>query len=191
MTSKRVRVTVQSPQSSETDTAASRKSGCSRCSHCHERRAANGKHPTKGSVFPSVLPSTSRPPQTKFEALNSHHIPGPTHLIPHLPDVQHVLGQQMPIPVHIPHEPRLNSFTPAPVLHNLGRGPEPLFGWGSVMPLSHTYGQPRYIRRTKPDYRRLCFSVGKADVPFAAMPGGSLWGMDVTMAPQIVGGHRW
>lgn len=97
----------------------------------------------------------------------------------------------MPMPVHMPHEPRLHPFAPAPVLHHLGRGPEPLFGWDSVMPLNHTYGQTRYIRRTKPDYRRFCFSVGKADVPFEAMPGGPLWGMDVTMAPQMVGSHRW
>lgn len=102
---------------------------------------------------------------------------------------------QMPMPMPMMpmamHEPRLHPFAPAPVLHNLGRGPEPLFGWESVMPLNHAYGQPNYIKRVKPDYRRFCFSVGKADVPFAAMPGGPLWGMDVTMAPQMVGGHRW
>jgi hypothetical protein len=109
--------------------------------------------------------------------------------------MQMPIPMQMPVPMPMammpPHEPRLHPFAPAPVLHNLGRGPEPLFGWESVMPLNHAYGQPKYIKRVKPDYRRFCFSVGKADVPFAAMPGGPLWGMDVTMAPQMVGSHRW
>ena len=101
------------------------------------------------------------------------------------------MGMGIGVPTHMPHEPRLHPNAPAPVLHHLGRGPEPLFGWDSVMPLNHRYGQPRYIRRQKPDYRRFCFSVGKADVPFAVMPGGPLWGMDVTMAPQMAGSHRW
>ena len=86
------------------------------------------------------------------------------------------------------HE-RPHYSTPAPVLHNFGWGPTPLFGWESVMPLNHSYGQPGYIRRVKPDYRRFCFSVGKADVPYAALPGGPLQGYPTTMAPQLVG--RW
>lgn len=57
------------------------------------------------------------------------------------------------------------------------------------MPLSHNYGQPKYIRHVKPDYRRFCLSVGKADVPFAALPGGPLQGFPTTMSPQLVG--RW
>ena len=76
---------------------------------------------------------------------------------------------------------------PAAVLHNFGHGPAPLFGWESVTPLTHGYGSPAYARRFKPDYRRYCYSVGKADVPFAALPGGPLWGYPTTMSPQLVG----
>lgn len=96
-------------------------------------------------------------------------------------------------PIHpaafLPQGPIPHPYTPARPLLNLGCGPSPLFGWESVTPLPHVYGQPGYTRRFKPDYRRFCFSVGKADVPHAALPGGPLWGYPTTMAPQLVG--RW
>ena len=82
-----------------------------------------------------------------------------------------------------------HPWTPARPLHDFGYGPAPLFGWDSAIPLAHGYGQPKYARHVKPDYRRFCFSVGKADVPYAALPGGPLWGYPTTMSPQLVG--RW
>lgn len=85
--------------------------------------------------------------------------------------------------------PHPSAAMPAAVLHDFGHGPAPLFGWESVTPLTHGYGSPAYARRFKPDYRRYCYSVGKADVPFAALPGGPLWGYPTTMSPQLVG--RW
>ena len=187
-------------------------SHCSKCTHC-KARDGESQGATKSCLKPAIAPSpdyhipASRQPHPPmdprmhdFQAPSFH---GPSY-IPHAQASHPIsmplgmgLGMGMPapvpmgMPVHLPHESRLHPYAPAPVLHHLGRGPEPLFGWDSVMPLNHTYGQPRYMRRTKPDYRRFCFSVGKADVPYAAMPGGPLWGMDVTMAPQMVGGHRW
>ena len=82
-----------------------------------------------------------------------------------------------------------HPYIPSRPLHDFGRGPTPLFGWDSVIPLAHGYGQPKYVKHVKPDYRRFCFSVGKADVPYAALPGGPLWGYPTTMSPQLVG--RW
>ncbi|KIR37429.1 hypothetical protein I352_00745 [Cryptococcus deuterogattii MMRL2647] len=64
-------------------------------------------------------------------------------------------------------------------------GPSPLFGWGSVMPRGHSYGQPKYLRYQKPDHRRFCYSVGKAEVPYASLPGGPLWGYPAHMAEQL------
>lgn len=210
--SKSVRVRIRSPPASSTSintseqhsTSSIHASHRSRCSHCeHERRhspagrqldASNSTilqdAPLHGSHYsPRMAPRPhpfSDPTSMPYLARPEMQVPMQSHTSMPMP-----MSMPMPIPMHMPHEPRLNPFAPAPVLHHLGRGPEPLFGWESVMPLNHTYGQPRYMRRTKPDYRRFCFSVGKADVPFAAMPGGPLWGMDVTMAPQMVGGHRW
>ena len=93
---------------------------------------------------------------------------------------------------YLPQYPPTNAslaraYTPSSFLHDYGYGPSPLFGWESVIPLQHQYGQPGYSRRVKPDYRRFCFSVGKADVPYAALPGGPLWGYPTTMSPQLVG----
>jgi hypothetical protein len=81
------------------------------------------------------------------------------------------------------------SHMPAPVLHNFGYGPTPLFSWESVLPRPHCYGEPPYAWRVKPDYRRFCYSVGKADVPIAALPGGPLWGYPATMSPQLLDGR--
>lgn len=204
------KVKIQSPPStSTTQTRSTITSHCSRCSHCHPRSgssvsSSSGRSTAKstetipGSMLrPAAhssqkrLASSSMPPSQFREALVPDHQPiscAQNQPIPVQRPVQMPMAMQMGMAMH---EPRLHPFAPAPVLHNLGRGPEPLFGWESVMPLNHGYGQPKYIKRVKPDYRRFCFSVGKADVPFAAMPGGPLWGMDVTMAPQMVGGHRW
>lgn len=165
------------------------------CSHSHARRSgdesrrssAQGQHNSRKELN-----------HCRSQHLTSHHAPATiiTHPLFHstiAPIVIDRSGYKSSHQVLVPfrHESRPHLLAPAPVLHHFGRGPEPLFGWESVMPLGHSYGQPRYIRRVKPDYRRFCFSVGKADVPFAALPGGPLWGMDVTMAPQIIGGHRW
>ena len=76
------------------------------------------------------------------------------------------------------------SHTPAAPLHDFGLGPEPLFGWESVIPLVHTYGQPKHWRFTKPDYRRFCYSVGKADVPIARKWAGPLGPM---LVPAVTG----
>ena len=190
---------IESPPANATSLAKST-SHCSKCSHCHPRSessiSSSTAHSTikaRGTPPKSILPSSSSPPPNRLVSLSTPHFPatpppGYQHTIPHQTPfpMQRVLA--MPVSMH---GPRFHPLAPAPVLHNLGRGPEPLFGWESVMPLNHGYGQPKYIKRVKPDYRRFCFSVGKADVPFAAMPGGPLWGMDVTMAPQTVGGHRW
>ena len=197
---------IQSPPSTATTLfKATLSSHCSKCSHCHPRNdssssSASSRYTTKEKerLPKSILRSSDRVPlnqPTHLPTTQTHS--HPVCLSQQLPMLSHHNHAQMPIPMSIPmmsmatHEPRLHPFAPAPVLHHLGRGPEPLFGWESVMPLNHAYGQPKYIKRVKPDYRRFCFSVGKADVPFAAMPGGPLWGMDVTMAPQMVGGHRW
>jgi hypothetical protein len=203
------RVRIQSPPRTATTLfKATSTSHCSKCSHCHSRSDSSISSSTSGSIIKmkerlpkSILRSSDHEhvPQDQFVPTSMPHPhPHPLHLPQQqpIPFQQHHMQMQMPMPMTpmMPmamHEPRLHPFAPAPVLHSLGRGPEPLFGWESVMPLNHAYGQPKYIKRVKPDYRRFCFSVGKADVPFAAMPGGPLWGMDVTMAPQMVGGHRW
>jgi hypothetical protein len=121
---------------------------------------------------------------------------------PSCPPIPHGVAIPQPVPLGppahfvsagFPHLPtpvgvtRPHPSAPAPVLHNFGGGPTPLFGWESVIPLPHTYGGPRYARRVKPDYRRFCFSVGKAEVPYAALPGGPLQGWNSTMSPQLVG----
>ena len=134
----------------------------------------------------------------RYDRMNIHHNDVPdrkqlytrnqnTPLLQPYPS--HVAFQAYPPPVWAYSRPRHHFATPAPVLHNLGYDPTPLFGWGSVTPLTHTYGQPGYGRVQKPDYRRCCFSVGKADVPYAAMPGGPLYGFPTTLSSQLVG--RW
>ena len=207
------RVRIQSPPSTTTIAPKSTNSShCSKCSHCHPSKTPSVSSPTTGKT-PSVI-ELNKPIDAASQMHRSFpknqplpmaapqaHASYPLMLQPHTMPVQHnsAMAMPMPMPMSMPlpmpmmtsHKPRLHPFAPAPVLHNLGRGPEPLFGWESVMSLSHAYGQPKYIKRVKPDYRRFCFSVGKADVPFAAMPGRPLWGMDVTMAPQMVGSHRW
>jgi hypothetical protein len=197
-------VRIQSPPSTATTLSKTTStSHCSKCSHCHPRSDSSISSSTsriiakqKERLPKSILRSSDHVPQDQLVPTSMPHPhPHPLHLPQQqpMPFQQNQMQMQMPMPM-MPmamHETRLHPFAPAPVLHNLGRGPEPLFGWESVMPLNHAYGQPKYIKRVKPDYRRFCFSVGKADVPFAAMPGGPLWGMDVTMAPQMVGGHRW
>ena len=197
-------VRIQSPPSTATTLSKTTStSHCSKCSHCHPRSdsstssaTSRGTNKEQERLPKSILRSTDREPQNQLAHMqttqpHSHHV----RLAQQQPiSFQHnhmQISLPMPMMPMAMHEPRLHPSTPAPVLHNLGRGPEPLFGWESVMPLNHAYGQPKYIKRVKPDYRRFCFSVGKADVPFAAMPGGPLWGMDVTMAPQMLGGHRW
>jgi len=200
-------VRIQSPPSTATTVSKTTStSHCSKCSHCHPRSDSSSSSTTttttrsttrKKERLPKlILRPSDHAPQDQLVPTSMPH-PHPLHLPQQqsIPFHQNHIQKQMPIPMPMMpmamHEPRLHPFAPAPVLRNLGRGPEPLFGWESVMPLNHAYGQPKYIKRVKPDYRRFCFSVGKADVPFAAMPGGPLWGMDVTMAPQMVGGHRW
>lgn len=199
-------VRIQSPPSIATTLSkATSTSHCSKCSHCHPRNDSSTSSITSRNTTTeierlpkSILRSPDRVPlnqPTHMPTTRSH--PNPVRLAQQQVMSYPQSHAQMPLPLSMPmmpmamHEPRLHPFAPAPVFHDLGRGPEPLFGWESIMPLNHAYGQPKYIKRIKPDYRRFCFSVGKADVPFAAMPGGPLWGMDVTMAPQMVGGHRW
>ncbi|WWC67045.1 uncharacterized protein I206_100952 [Kwoniella pini CBS 10737] len=84
---------------------------------------------------------------------------------------------------------RPHPFSQAQPLQNLGYGPQPLFGWASVQPLSHSYGQPKNWKQQKPDYRRFCYSVGKAEVPYAALPGGPLHGFPTYMSENVV--KRW
>ncbi|WVQ76435.1 hypothetical protein IAR50_006102 [Cryptococcus sp. DSM 104548] len=116
-------------------------------------------------------------PQGGF--FTSHTLPPPDiHLYttPHLPLLGHT-------------HPRPHPYTPSQPLQDLGFGPTPLFGWGSVTRLmgGHTtYGQPKYLRYQKPDHRLFCYSVGKADVPYASLPGGPLWGYPAHMAEQLV-----
>ncbi|KAK4686109.1 hypothetical protein P7C73_g4028, partial [Tremellales sp. Uapishka_1] len=111
----------------------------------------------------------------------------------HLPPQTHHLAYYPPrdllLPPPILAGPRAHPYSPAPILHNFGQGPTPLFGWESVMPLNHGYGQPKYYRYWKPDYRRFCYSVGKADVPYAALPGGPMMGFPTVMSSTMVG--RW
>ena len=203
------RVRIQSPPSSITPVSKSTTSShCSKCSHCHPKKTRSVSSSTTGKSSSVIelekpvdaanqmhrsFPRTQPLPMAARQAHASYPLTPQPHPMPlhHNPAMAMPMPMPIPMPMMTPHEPRLHPFAPAPVLHNLGRGPEPLFGWESVMPLNHAYGQPKYIKRVKPDYRRFCFSVGKADVPFAAMPGGPLWGMDVTMAPQMVGSHRW
>lgn len=201
---RQVRIQSQ-PSTATTLSKSTSTSHCSKCSHCHPRNdsptsSITSRNTTKEieRLPKSILRSSDRVPLNQPTHLpTTEPQPRPLRLSQHQSIAYHQNYAQMPMPMPMPmmpmamHEPRLHPSTPAPVLHNLGRGPEPLFGWESAMPLNHAYGQPKYIKRIKPDYRRFCFSVGKADVPFAAMPGGPLWGMDVTMAPQMVGGHSW
>ncbi|KAE8543031.1 hypothetical protein D1P53_000518 [Cryptococcus gattii VGV] len=58
---------------------------------------------------------------------------------------------------------RPHFLAPAQPLQDLGFGPSPLFGWA-----------------------RLCYSVGKAEVPYASLPGGPLWGYPTHMAEQLL-----
>ncbi len=111
----------------------------------------------------------------------------PARIIPIPPPHSAYLPYPRPLPPLV--LPCPHYTTPAPVLHDFGSRPTPLFGWESVQPLAHGYGQPKYWRYVKPDYRRFCFSVGKASVPYAALPGGPLYGYRTTMSPQLVG--RW
>lgn len=94
----------------------------------------------------------------------------------------------IPVQRHLPGL-RPHSHSPAAPLHDIGFGPTPLFGWDSVQSLPHSYGLPQYPKYVKPDYRRFCYSVGKADVPYAALPGGPLYGYPTTLSPQLLG--RW
>ena len=68
-----------------------------------------------------------------------------------------------------------------------------------MTPQAHGYGQPKYARLVKPDYRRFCYSVGKADVPmfpvpmtahagsgYPHYPGGTIRGWDAEMSPGLV-----
>lgn len=86
-----------------------------------------------------------------------------------------------------PPPQRPHPWAIATPLNNLGHGPTPLFGWPSVTPMPHCYGGPKFPKYVKPDYRRFCYSVGKAEVPFAALPGGPLEGWNSTFSPQLVG----
>ena len=96
-----------------------------------------------------------------------------------------VTSPYLVIPARLPHIAqgyipglRAHSRTPALALHDFGFGPTPLFGWASVTPHAHEYGQPKYPRFTKYDYRRFCVPVGKAEVPF-----GRAWGVPWRMEP--------
>ena len=70
----------------------------------------------------------------------------------------------MPMPVSMPLYPQRPH--PHSIAGPLTHTPAPIFGWPSVTPRVHGYGQPKYARFVKPDYRRFCYSVGKADVPY-------------------------
>jgi hypothetical protein len=212
------RVKIQSPPSTFSTSRVSKASAsshCSKCSHCHPSKTRSASSASTGrTTSVKGLEQSAEPPNAlsrslarrlslpvnaaQFQSTHPSYPPMPhnqpmpfQHYVPDAMQMSMPMPMAMGMPMMNLHEPRLHPFAPAPVLHDLGRGPEPLFGWDSVMPLNHAYGQPKYIKRVKPDYRRFCFSVGKADVPFAAMPGGPLWGMDVTMAPQMIGSRRW
>ena len=105
------------------------------------------------------------------------------HHVPYHEDLPSYLPSMRPHPFH-PSRPSFNM--PSMPLQNLGCGPQPLFGWDSVAPLQHTYGQPSHVRHVKPDYRRFCYSVGKAEVPYASLPGGPLQGFPTPMSSMLV-----
>lgn len=101
-------------------------------------------------------------------------------------DASHAPMYAHSLPLLGPTLLRPHFLASAQPLQDLGFGPSPLFGWGSVMPRGHSYGQPKYLRYQKPDHRRFCYSVGKAEVPYASLPGGPLWGYPAHMAEQLV-----
>jgi hypothetical protein len=66
-----------------------------------------------------------------------------------------------------------------------------MLGSAAVTPQAHGYGQPKYMKVVKPDYRRFCYSVGKADVPIVSMfqqyySGGLGRGWDQEISPGFV-----
>jgi hypothetical protein len=124
--------------------------------HRHTPAKHSDSHPhDSSSGKPAPTPRPIAPPVPVYHTLPHPPLAYPTHIYPHFPT---------PFGVSRPH-----PLAPAPVLHNFGAGPAPLFGWESVIPLDHTYGSPRYFRRVRPDYRRFCVSVGKAEVPVGVM----------------------
>lgn len=68
---------------------------------------------------------------------------------------------------------------PHSIASPLTHTPLSTMGIAAVTPQMHGYGQPKYMKYVKPDYRRFCYSVGNADVPIVPMlqqypyyPGG-------------------
>jgi hypothetical protein len=160
------------------------------CAHCgqtihhpREETPVNAQDmPQEYRRQPNIPPPGQPPPHPYFQGHMPHHAQYP--FSPSMP----FLPPQFALPPG-PGIPRPHPLSQAQPLHDLGFGPTPLFGWASVTPRAHSYGQPKFWRHTKPDYRRYCFSVGKADVPYASLPGGPLEGYPAHMAPQLVG--RW
>jgi hypothetical protein len=164
----------------------------SHCSECDVRHNAARRNPRQSpSQHAPVLTQISgQAPHTYTAPQTFHHAQAP-YAQPY-PNGQ-ASFLQYPIPPL--QGPGIMPYRPHPLsqaqpLHDLGFGPTPLFGWASVTPRAHSYGQPKYWKYTRPDYRRFCFSVGKAEVPYASLPGGPLEGFPAHMAPQLVGG-RW
>jgi hypothetical protein len=165
----------------------SKKSVC--CCHTHEHRYTSRTKSTSDAYQEQTIPLPQQAP--KHNSPPPHPFSGNT-LHPHNTPLPLFASQQQQVlmPFRQPVYPRPHPHTPAMPLHDFGYGPSPLFGWPSVMPLHHQYGQPRYYRHIKPDYRRFCYSVGNADVPYGAHRGGPLEGYPTVMAPQLLG-NRW
>ncbi|GHJ88137.1 hypothetical protein NliqN6_4539 [Naganishia liquefaciens] len=59
-----------------------------------------------------------------------------------------------------------------------------------ILPAPGQYGAPKYMKFTKRDYRRDCYSVGNADVPYAAVqmqPGMSVVSSAAMTLPPMMG----
>lgn len=173
---------------------------------CHHQRYYSS-HPEAFTRRAHSLPSRERTqvfhdnPERGFPTANNCTHPGYTNLHPERAQVfydnpeggllfagavSHPTMHAHSLPLLGPARLRPHPLAPAKPLQDLGFGPSPLFGWGSVMPQGHSYGQPKYLRYQKPDHRRFCYSVGKAEVPYASLPGGPLWGYAAHMAEQLV-----
>jgi hypothetical protein len=127
--------------------------------HRHRHRTAKepSHQPNYSPGMSAAAPGPTAPPVQVYHTLPHPPLAYPTHLYPHFPT-------SLAFGISRPH-----ALAPASVLQNFGAGPAPLFGWESVIPLDHKYGSPKYFRRVKPDYRRFCVSVGKAEVPIGVM----------------------
>ncbi|RXK37303.1 hypothetical protein M231_05445 [Tremella mesenterica] len=175
-------------------------------------KSSGKSHGSSSHSHPPPLPQTppgrtmTNPQSHPVADVAQHFQPHASYTGPHDPQHLHSFPSYHPAPP-IPSFPMFNgptmfpSITPGPIqphmagtyphyaapampLHNFGMGPEPLFGWESVIPLSHGYGMPKYGKIVKPDYRRFCYSVGKADVPLARRFAGPLGHL---LVPAVTG----